>query len=53
MFEDAMPTTCEYCDSIVDFRNMVRDPRNEYDMVCTTCADQRTETFKPEEDEES
>ena len=41
MNEDAMPTPCADCDQIVDFRDLVSDPLDEYDMVCKRCANER------------
>lgn len=41
MIEDMMPTPCICCDGITDFRNMTDDPLEEYDLICTVCADDR------------
>lgn len=41
MIEDMMPTPCACCDGITDFRNLTSDPLDEYDFVCTVCADDR------------
>lgn len=37
MNEDAMPTPCPSCDRIVDYRELVGDPLEEFDMICKTC----------------
>lgn len=46
MYEDAMPTPCANCNEIVDFRDLVNDPLEEYDMICEQCREQRTEIEK-------
>ena len=49
MIEDMMPTPCGCCEEITDFRNLVNDPLNEYDMICRVCAGDR-EVIKEQEE---